>query len=144
VGLSGSEPGINYQLQFNGSDTGGTYQGNGNPIDFGYQYNAGTYTVVASNATIICTQNMNGTAVVVQNPLPDQNVTYNGNNNICPSSTLLLSTSTGTGYTYQWRRDGNDIQVQPTQHMRRARVVTIVYLSKQAKVAMAIHSRRFI
>jgi hypothetical protein len=110
VGLSGSESGINYQLQFNGSNTGGTYQGNGNPIDFGYQYQPGTYTVVASNATIICTQNMNGTAVVVQNPLPDQNVTYNGNNNICPSSTLLLSTSTGSGYTYQWRKDGNDIQ----------------------------------
>jgi hypothetical protein len=90
VGLSGSEPGINYQLQLNGSNTGGTYQGNGNPIDFGYQYTPGTYTVVASNATIICTQNMNGTAVVIQNPLPDQNVTYNGNNNICPSSTLII------------------------------------------------------
>jgi hypothetical protein len=109
VGLSGSENGVNYQLMLNGSPTGGIYNGNGYAIDFGTQYAEGTYTVTASNASIPCTQNMTGNAIVVVNPLPDQTVTYTGANTICPGATLLLSAHTGTGYTYQWRKNGSPI-----------------------------------
>jgi hypothetical protein len=40
-------------------------------LDFGYQSTGGAYSVVATNATTFCTNNMAGTAPVVANSLPD-------------------------------------------------------------------------
>ncbi|NCI48283.1 HYR domain-containing protein, partial [Sediminibacterium roseum] len=109
VGLSGSENDVSYQLLLNGAPTGNTIQGNGNAISFGTQYSAGSYTVEAASTTITCKEQMTGTAVVTINPLPDQSITYSGANTICPNATLLLNAQTATGYTYQWRKDGNNI-----------------------------------
>ena len=109
VGLSGSESGVNYQLYHNNSPINNPVAGNGNAINFGTFYDAGTYTVVASKTQIVCTEPMQGEAVIVVNPLPDANITYTGANSICNNATLLLSASTGANYSYQWKKDGNNI-----------------------------------
>jgi len=70
VGLIGSEIGVNYQLKRDGINTGTPVPGTGNPLDFGIFTTAGTYTVLATNASTLTTLTMNGSAVVVVNPLP--------------------------------------------------------------------------
>ena len=57
VGLSNSEIGVTYQLKKNGTTVGTAVAGTGAPISFGNQ-TAGTYTVVATNATTGCTAMM--------------------------------------------------------------------------------------
>jgi len=64
VGLDGSQPGVNYQLQWNGSPAGTPVAGTGTAISFTNQTSAGTYTVIASDATSGCTATMNGSASV--------------------------------------------------------------------------------
>ena len=70
VGLSGSSVGINYQLYLGGLPIGGAVAGTGSAIDFGLFTGAGTYTVIATDATTGCTANMTGSAVITINPLP--------------------------------------------------------------------------
>ena len=70
VGLNGSQLGINYQLYDNGVIIGAPVPGTGSSFNFGTEPAAGTYTVVATNATTLCTSNMAGNAIVVINPLP--------------------------------------------------------------------------
>jgi hypothetical protein len=69
VGLSGSESGVNYQLQWNGSDTGSPVAGTGSALSFGNQTLAGSYTAVASNATSGCGASMSGSASVALIPV---------------------------------------------------------------------------
>ncbi len=71
VGLSDSELGVNYQLQFNGVNSGGLVPGTGNPISFGNKTAEGTYTVVATSALeTACTVNMTGSAIITIIALP--------------------------------------------------------------------------
>ena len=69
VGLQNSESGVNYQV-FNGATVvSGLFPGStGSQIDFGL-FQAGTYTVVAKNATG-CTNNMTGSATIALTPTP--------------------------------------------------------------------------
>jgi hypothetical protein len=59
--LSGSELGVNYQLQRNNSNEGSPVAGTGSPLNFGSFTQNGDYTVIATNATTNCQSNMNGT-----------------------------------------------------------------------------------
>ena len=52
------------------STTIATIAGTGTATTFGLQTAAGTYSVTATNATTLCTSNMNGSATIVINPLP--------------------------------------------------------------------------
>jgi hypothetical protein len=61
VGLSGSQTGVNYQLQRNNLNVGAVIAGTGNPINFGVQSVSGNYTVIASNASSGCSVSMTGT-----------------------------------------------------------------------------------
>lgn len=70
VGLSGSQTGVNYQLYANGTATGMLIGGTGAAFSFGTQTVAGTYTVLATNATTSCVRNMSGSANVISNPAP--------------------------------------------------------------------------
>ncbi len=71
VGLSGSDAGVEYQL-FNGVTPVGTpVAGTGSAISFGPQTGAGAYTVVATDLTTTCSNNMGGFVVVSINPLPN-------------------------------------------------------------------------
>ncbi|MGH2563236.1 MAG: T9SS type A sorting domain-containing protein, partial [Ginsengibacter sp.] len=67
VGLSGSQTGVNYQLQNGGSPIGTPLAGTGSAISF-QAVDPGTYTVVATNATTTCTSNMTGSVNVSVNP----------------------------------------------------------------------------
>jgi hypothetical protein len=64
VGLSGSQSGINYQLQLNGANIGAPLAGTGNALDFGFQAGIGTYTVVALNGATNCSGTMTGSVSV--------------------------------------------------------------------------------
>jgi hypothetical protein len=65
ITLSGSQTGVNYQLQLNGGNVGTPVAGTGAALNFPVQSTAGTYTVVATNATTGCTNNMTGNAVIL-------------------------------------------------------------------------------
>ncbi len=102
VGLSGSAVGINYQLYLGGVSIGTAVAGTGSAISFGLQTGAGTYTVVATNATTGCTANMTGNAVVVINALPTA-FTITGGGSDCTGGAGLNIGLSGSqvGVTYQ-------------------------------------------
>ena len=104
VGLSGSQFGINYQL-YNGAPAGSPVPGSGSAISFGLMTAGGTYTVVATNASTLCTSNMTGSAAVIVNPLPIID-TVTGGGNYCPggSGVHVGLTSSTTGVNYQLMR----------------------------------------
>jgi concanavalin A-like lectin/glucanase superfamily protein/Ig-like domain-containing protein len=70
IGLDGSQPGINYQLQLFGGNVSAPVGGTGSAISFGDQTLAGTYTVAATINGLGCPTNMNGTATITVIPLP--------------------------------------------------------------------------
>ena len=71
VGLAGSDSGVDYQLQLNGGASGVVVPGTtGQPITFGNQTAAGTYTVLATNAATGCSANMSGSVIVTVNQPP--------------------------------------------------------------------------
>lgn len=103
VGLGNSQSGVNYQLQLNGVNTGSPVAGTGSPISFGNQTIAGTYTVVAKNATTLCSSTMAGNTTVTINSIPVSSVT-NQSNITCFAAndgTITVSASGGlTPYTF--------------------------------------------
>lgn len=106
VGLSGSEPGINYLLYESGVPTGLLVAGTGSAISFGPQL-AGQYTCVALNPSNNISVNMTGVAVVVIHPLPlvfmITPVTPQ-----CPGAEIRLNGSEA-GVTYTLYRDGFNV-----------------------------------
>ena len=54
---------------------------------------------------VVTATTMNATNVTV-NKLPTASISYNGSTNICSGTTYLLKTKTGTGYSFQWYRNG--------------------------------------
>ncbi|MFY9595106.1 MAG: gliding motility-associated C-terminal domain-containing protein, partial [Bacteroidales bacterium] len=102
VGLLGSESGVNYQLQLNGSDVGTSVSGTGSAISFGNQTVAGTYTVVATNATTSCVNNMTGSVTVTIDPLPTIAATASPSSICLGNSSVLTASSNITGTTYSW------------------------------------------
>ncbi|MCW3120595.1 MAG: Conserved repeat domain protein [Flavipsychrobacter sp.] len=83
IGLSGSTTGVNYQLWFGGTAIGSPVAGTGIAIDFGLIMGAGTYTVIATDATTGCISNMTGSAVItiIPGPVP---YTVTGGGSYCP------------------------------------------------------------
>ncbi|MEO6722735.1 MAG: T9SS type A sorting domain-containing protein [Ferruginibacter sp.] len=107
VGLGGSQSGVNYQLKIGGDNTGSPVAGTGAAISFGTQTSAGTYTVIATNATTNCTQVMTNNAVITINELP---VLYSvtGGGPYCAGSTGVMIGLEGSqgGINYQLRLAG--------------------------------------
>ena len=101
VGLNGSNTGINYQLVTGGSGIGAARPGTGLAIDFGLITTTGVYTIVATNATTTCNDNMAGSVTVSVNPLPASH-TVTGGGNFCAGSTGvdvgLDGSTVGTNY----------------------------------------------
>ncbi len=83
VGLSGSSVGVSYQLYEDGVPVSGSsaVAGTGTAISFGNQI-WGFYYVVATNTATGCTNEMLGTATVIENPLPTS-YTVTGGGNYC-------------------------------------------------------------
>ena len=71
IRLTGSDVGINYQLMLGGFPVGTAVHGTGSgTLDLGYHTVAGTYTVVATNTTTLCSITLSGSAVISINPNP--------------------------------------------------------------------------
>jgi RHS repeat-associated protein len=66
VTLNGSQSGVNYQLQINGSNSGTAVAGNNAPLTWANQTTPGTYTVTATHPAAGCTIPMPGSSVVSQ------------------------------------------------------------------------------
>jgi trimeric autotransporter adhesin len=96
VGLTNSDLGIRYQLRLGSTSVGSPADGSGGVIDFGLITAAGTYTVIATDTTTLCTSNMTGSATVTVNPLP---ALITGAASVCTGSTVTLSSAT-TGGTW--------------------------------------------
>ena len=105
VGLAGSNTGINYQLYNGASTVGGIVAGTGSALDFGVQSTAGTYTVLATNASTSCQGAMSGDATVVINSLPvAYNVTGGGTYCIGGTGVNVGLSNSATGVNYQLYR----------------------------------------
>ncbi len=89
IELSGSDLGVNYQLMLGAGLVGASMPGTGSLIDFGPQASAGTYTILATNATTFCTVDMTGSLVVSVNPLPTP-FAISGGGTICERVRLEL------------------------------------------------------
>ncbi|MFI5219979.1 MAG: T9SS type A sorting domain-containing protein [Bacteroidia bacterium] len=93
------------------SGTGLTYQWVKGVTDIagatGLTYNvtaSGTYKVRVTNADG-CSKTSSGVAVTV-NPLPSAAVTANGPLSFCAGGSVTFTAASGTGYTYQWKKNG--------------------------------------
>jgi hypothetical protein len=110
VTLSGSESGINYQLYNGASAVGSPVAGTGTGFSFGAFNTAGTYTVLATNATTLCTQNMTGSSVISVNPLPvAYSVTGGGNYCAGGSGYAVGLGSSQSGINYQLYNGGTAV-----------------------------------
>ncbi|MBL7846159.1 MAG: hypothetical protein JNL40_01730 [Cyclobacteriaceae bacterium] len=109
ITLSGSTSGVNYQLKVNGTNTGSAVAGTGAALNWTNQTAAGSYTVVATNATTSCTQTMTGSATVTVNPLPAL-FTVSGGGTICSGAAGVTVTLSGSasGVNYQLKINGTN------------------------------------
>ncbi|MBX2906014.1 MAG: T9SS type A sorting domain-containing protein [Taibaiella sp.] len=110
VNLSGSQPGVSYQLYY-GSSATGFLAGTGFALDFGLHTAAGTYTVQATNVTSGCQRNMSGAATIVVNPLvtPIVNIATTPTDSVCEGETVAMTampTFGGTAPAYTWKVNG--------------------------------------
>jgi hypothetical protein len=102
VGLSGSQSGVNYQLNRNSVPLGSPVAGTGSAISFGPQTLAGSYTVSASNNSTSCAAAMTGSVNVVIDPAPTSFV-VNGGGSFCAGGSGVAVGLAGseTGVNYQ-------------------------------------------
>lgn len=93
--------GLTWQWRKNGVDisgaTGSTYSAG----------SSGTYKVIVTNSNG-CSKISNSISVV-SNTLPTASFTANGPLTFCTGGSVLFSAAPGNNYTYQWKKNGNNI-----------------------------------
>ena len=102
INISGSQTGVNYLLYRGGTILDTTIAGTGSGFNFPNRLFAGSYSVVAVNATTTCSSNMTGSAIVTINPQPTV-YTMTGGGGYCAGTAgvaIGLSAS-NTGINYQ-------------------------------------------
>ncbi|MGQ1946253.1 PKD domain-containing protein [Geofilum sp. OHC36d9] len=108
IGLSGSEAGIYYYLLRDGIFVSGVQvAGDGNPITFGTQNDAGVYTVMAEQSGCEEYFDMNGTAVIYAEPDVSLDVVLTGTG--CAGSThsvTVQNTESDVYYTLYRENEG--------------------------------------
>ncbi len=106
--LSGSTSGISYQLLLSGSPFGVAITGTGSALTWPGQTAGGTYTVLATNPTTLCTRTMAGSAVVTVNNSP-ASFTLSGGAAFCAGLTGPTLTLSGSesGVSYQLKLNGS-------------------------------------
>ncbi len=101
ITLSGSETGINYQLNVDNQPAGAVVPGTGSAIVWNDLTSEGFYTVVA--ATTACTQQMAGQIYISMITFPVQPDMPVGNTNVCNTSTEIYSTpNVPLANSYAW------------------------------------------
>lgn len=103
ISLSGSETNTIYQLFRNSDFLVNEKIGTGESINFGVINQSGTYTLSAYNIDSYCSQNMIGSAVIIQNPTPIANAGFDKFIETEDFTTLNGTASNGSGtYLYNW------------------------------------------
>ncbi len=100
--VSGSTPGVSYQLYQDATAVGAPIDGTGSLLDFGFYGTAGTYTITGTNLTTGCIATMTGNAVITAalSPAP---YLVSGGGAICSGAAgvPIGLASTDAGITYQ-------------------------------------------
>ncbi|HNW97240.1 MAG TPA: PKD domain-containing protein [Bacteroidales bacterium] len=103
VCVSLSQVGVDYQLQCNGVNTGAPLAGTGSALCFTNLTTTGTYTVVATNPSTSCVNNMNGNATISISSPPIADAGVDISIPYGTYTTLNGSASGGSGsYSYSW------------------------------------------
>lgn len=100
VTLGSSVSGVSYTLYRNATSTGTTLAGNGTVLTFSSLNQAGTYTVVATNA-LGCTATMTGSAVITVNSVPTT-AAAGSDQTRCGFTTATLAANAPTSGTGAW------------------------------------------
>ena len=98
VGIDGSQTDASYELFHAGIPTGMIIQGTGNPISFGLQTAAGSYTVVGTNANGQNTMNGNAVVTIDYPPVAD----FVANNTLIAVGDLVNFTDLSTNNPTSW------------------------------------------
>lgn len=69
----------------------------------------GNYRVVVTNTVTGCTKETQSATVVTVNPLPAATIAPQGPTTFCAGGSVLLKGNNGTGFTYQWKKNGTNI-----------------------------------
>ena len=112
VGLSNTQGSlITYQLWVDpgtGAIPENIITGNSNPVSFGYQTIAGTYTVIATNSSTTCSVQMNGSVNVNTSAAPVVFAVTGGGSYCSGTSGVLVGLSgSALGVNYQLHCNGN-------------------------------------
>ncbi|MBD2751925.1 choice-of-anchor Q domain-containing protein [Spirosoma validum] len=104
VTLSGSQPGVTYQLRRDGSPVASPVAGTGSGLVFANQTTTGQYTVLATSVSTGCQQLMSGSATVRAANSPLLSMTHTNVGQLGASTgTASVTVSGGTPtYTYDW------------------------------------------
>jgi len=113
VGITDTDTGIDYRLILNGTDTltpAPGMAGNGSPMNFGYQTQAGDYTAIAINSSTGCVREMLGSVTVIINPYPELFNVFGGGP-LCQGDTGVTVGLDGSeiGVRYVLRRGADSI-----------------------------------
>ncbi len=109
--LSGSQPGISYQLINSGSPVGGpVVGGSGGILDLGLQTVTGSYTAIGTDLATGCTENMTGSVTVNANTAP-LIYTVTGGGIMCAglSGFHIIQTGSEVGISYQLLNSGSPV-----------------------------------
>ena len=111
IGLAGSDAGISYQAYSSFSPVGSPVIGTGGPLDLGAETSGGTFTVIGTNSTTLCSNNMSGSAVVIENMsvTPGISISSSGGDTVCAgvlTNFSAVAVNGGTAPTYTWTVNG--------------------------------------
>ena len=104
ITLSGSEPGVNYQLKVNGINDGAPIPGTGSPLTWTNK-TLGVYTVVATSTASLCDNNMSGSQTITENPLPVPSFSVQPGAATCSTTNVTYTTQPGQS-DYIWGFSG--------------------------------------
>ena len=113
IGLSGSQSGINYQLQINSINSGSLLPGNGSILNFGNKSTAGTYTIIATNPITNCKNNMSGPTIInVYNKISI--ISQPSNYTFCTGAptSFNVSASGSAPLNYLWYKNSSPVPSQ--------------------------------
>ncbi|MBL0034121.1 MAG: hypothetical protein IPP27_18770 [Bacteroidetes bacterium] len=126
--IDGSEIDADYQLKNRVSNFGSPISGTGNPLSFGLQTAAGTYTVVASIPSIgSCTRTMTGSAVITIVALPTVTAS---SSNFCYLWTVSTSLSSSGSSNSQTSVTFNNSTPQQEHQFRTSAQQELLLLSQ--------------
>ncbi|HKR05276.1 MAG TPA: T9SS type A sorting domain-containing protein [Bacteroidia bacterium] len=69
----------------------------------------GNYRVIVTNTVTGCSKTTASATAVTVNPLPNATITPQGPTTFCAGGSVLLKGNYGAGFTYQWKKGGNNI-----------------------------------